>query len=111
MVNERTLEADLIDPSIALIARFGDEENGLEISVLAKKLREIIRPTAADLMQLKGRKDDRLSQVIRNLVSHRTLEKRGLATYRKGMAMTKGSYVLTDLGKASVKASWARKLK
>lgn len=100
-----------MDPAIALIARFGDVENGLEISVLAKKLREIIKPNPADLMLLKGRKDDRLSQVIRNLVSHRTLEKRGLATYRKGQALTKGSYVLTDLGRASVKTSWARRLK
>ncbi|WP_143540691.1 hypothetical protein [Rhizobium sp. L43] len=111
MVNGRTSETDLINPAIALIARYGDEENGLEIAVLAKKLREIIRPTAADLMPLKGRSDDRLSQVIRNLVSHRALEKRGLATYRKGEALTRGSYVLTDLGKASVKESWARRLR
>ncbi len=111
MVNDRTVEADLIDPSIALIERYGDEESGLEITVLARKLREVIKPTEADLLPLKGRKDDRLSQVIRNLVSHRALEKRGLATYRKGTALTRGSYVLTELGKASVKASWARKLK
>lgn len=107
----RTTEADLIDPAVALIAKYGDEEMGLEISVLAKKLRELIKPTAEDLMPLKGRKDDKLSQVIRNLVSHRALEKRGLALYRKGPAVTRGSYVLTDLGKASVKVSWARKLK
>jgi hypothetical protein len=111
MVNDRTLEADLIDPAIALIAKFGDVENGLEITTLARKLREVLRPTAADLVPLKGRKDDRLSQVIRNLVSHRTLEKRGFAKYRKGEALTKGSYVLTELGKASVKAAWARRLK
>jgi hypothetical protein len=111
MVNERTSEADLIDPAIALIAKFGDEENGLEITVLAKKLREVIQPTAIDLLPLKGRKDDRLSQVIRNLVSHRALEKSGLATYRKGEALTRGCYVLTALGRASVKPSWARKLK
>lgn len=111
MVNGRTSEADLVDPAIALIARFGDEENGLEISVLAKKLREIIQPSPEDLVTLKGRRDDRLSQVIRNLVSHRTLEKRGLAAYKKGQALTRGSYVLTELGTASVKSSWARKLK
>lgn len=111
MVNERTLEADLVDPAIALIARFGDAENGLEISVLAKKLRELVKPHPADLAPLKGRRDDRLSQVIRNLVSHRTLEKRGLATYRKGQALTKGSYVLTELGRTSVKSSWKRKIK
>ena len=107
----RTREADLIDPALALIAKYGDTEYGLEISVLAKKLREIIKPLPEDLLPLKGRNDDRLSQVIRNLVSHRTLEKRDLAVYRKGRALTKGSYVLTDLGLASVKASWAKKLK
>ncbi|WP_172716914.1 hypothetical protein [Neorhizobium sp. T6_25] len=101
----------MIDPAIALIARYGDEDIGLEISVLAKKLRELIKPKPEDLLPLKGRTDDRLSQVIRNLVSHRTLEKRGMATYRKGPAMMRGSYVLTDLGRASVKASWAKKLR
>lgn len=111
MVKMRTSEADLIDPAVALIAKYGDEEIGLEIPVLAKKLRELIKPTPEDLMPLKDRRDDRLSQVIRNLVSHRALEKRGLAIYRKGPALTRGSYVLTDLGKASVKASWAKKLK
>ncbi|MGI8395363.1 hypothetical protein FY150_14055 [Agrobacterium tumefaciens] len=111
MVNKRTKESDLIDPAIALIAKFGDIENGLEISVLAHKLRKTVSPTEADLMSLKNRKDDRLSQVIRNLVSHRTLEKRGLAIYRKGDALTRGSYILTELGRASVKRIWARKLK
>lgn len=111
MVNARTREVDLIDPAIALIAKYGDGEFGLEISVLAKKLRELIPATPEDLKPLAGRKDDRLSQVVRNLVSHRTLEKRGLAVYRKGAALTRGSYVLTELGKASVKQSWARKLK
>lgn len=111
MVNGRTREVHLIEPAIALIAKYGDAENGLEISVLAEKLREVIKPSAEDLMPLKGRTDDRLSQVIRNLVSHRTLEKRGLATYRKGAALTRGSYVLTEAGRASVKPSWARRLK
>ena len=112
MVNAmRTKESDLIDPALALIAKYGDEELGLEISVLAKKLRQIITPTAEDLLPLKGRKDDRLSQVIRNLVSHRTLEKQGLATYRVGEALTRGSYVLTEIGKSSVKQSWAKRLK
>jgi hypothetical protein len=107
----RTTEKDLIDPAVALIAKYGDRDIGLEISVLAKKLRELIKPTPEDLLPLKGRKDDRLSQVIRNLVSHRALEKRGLAVYRKGPALTRGSYILTELGVASVKASWARRLK
>lgn len=112
MVNKtKTREVDLIDPALALIAKYGDEDLGLEIAVMAKKLRNAIQPTPEDLLPLKGRKDDRLSQVIRNLVSHRTLEKRGLANYRSPGAVTKGSYILTDLGRSSIKASWLRKLK
>lgn len=112
MVNEkRTREADLVDPALALIAKYGDEDLGLEISILARKLRELVNPTTADLLPLKGRKDDRLSQVIRNLVSHRTLEKKGLATYRIGESLVRGSYVLTELGKASIKKAWVKKLK
>jgi len=112
MVNAmRTREVDLIDPAIAVIAKYGDEELGLEVPVLARKLREIIKPKEDDLLPLRGRSDDRLSQIIRNLVSHRTLVKKGLATYRKGTSLTRGSYTLTELGRASVKESWARKLK
>ncbi len=103
MVNEvRIKERDLIAPALRIIAEFGDAEFGLESAVLAKKLRESLQPSQDDLEILEGRKDDRLSQVIRNLVSHRTLEKKGLAKYRKGTAYTRGSYVLTDLGKASI---------
>jgi hypothetical protein len=111
MVNGRTREVDLIDPALALIERFGDVEYGLEVTVLGRKLRELISPMPDDLLPLKDRRDDRLSQVIRNLVSHRTLEKRGFAVYRKGASLTKGSYVLTEEGRRSVKQSWARKLK
>ena len=92
----------MVGPSLKLIAEFGDPEFGLEISVLSKKLRSVVNPSSEDLEILANRKDDRLSQVIRNLVSHRTLEKTGLAKYRKGTAYTRGSYFLTDLGKASV---------
>lgn len=103
MVNDvRIREKDLVIPALQLIAEFGDQEFGLEISVLVKKLREPLVPSPEDLEILKGRKDDRLSQVIRNLVSHRTLEKKGLAKYRKGSAYTRGSYVLTKLGHASI---------
>jgi hypothetical protein len=98
----RIKEADLVGPSLKLIAEFGDPALGLEISVLAKKLRGVMKPTSEDLEILANRKDDRLSQVIRNLVSHRTLEKTGLAKYRKGTAYTRGSYFLTELGRASV---------
>ncbi len=98
----RIKEGDLVDPALRLIAEFGDPDLGLEISVLAKKLRLVLHPSKEDLEILESRKDDRLSQVIRNLVSHRTLEKKGLAKYRKGTAYTRGSFVLTELGRASI---------
>ncbi|BAV49014.1 Uncharacterized protein MLTONO_4111 [Mesorhizobium loti] len=65
---------------------------------LAKKLRQQIEPTEEDLEILQGRNDDRLSQVIRNLVSHRTLERRGLATYYKNLLTGRGHYRLTAMG-------------
>lgn len=107
----RTKEADLIEPAIALISVFGDNELGLDVTVLAAKLRGLVKPTTEDLVILAGRKDDRLSQVIRNLVSHRTLEKKGLARYVNSSSSARGRYVLTSLGKASVKASWVKRLK
>jgi hypothetical protein len=106
MVNvDRAKETDLILPALRLIARFGDSELGLETSVLQKKLRSMLVPSAEDLEILAGRRDDRLSQVIRNLVSHRTLEKKGLAVYRRGTAFVRGSYVLTSLGQTFLSAS------
>jgi hypothetical protein len=98
----RIREGDLVSPALRLIAEFGDPMYGLETSVLAKKLRGVVHASEEDLEILENRKDDRLSQVIRNLVSHRTLEKKGLAKYRKGTAYTRGSFVLTELGKASI---------
>ncbi|NGO51972.1 hypothetical protein [Allomesorhizobium camelthorni] len=65
---------------------------------LATRLREQIEPTEEDQEKLQGRKDDRLSQVIRNLVSHRTLERRGLATYYKDPRTGRGRYRLTPMG-------------
>ena len=96
----RVREKDLIQPVLELIGKYGDPDHGLEIAVISKKLRAVMVLTDDDRKILKGRKDDRFSQVVRNLVSHRTLEKEGLATYRLGGAVTKGSYVLTPKGKA-----------
>ncbi len=65
---------------------------------LARKLRDQLEPTAEDREILQGRTDDRLSQVIRNLVSHRTLERRGLAIYYKNPITGRGHYRLTAMG-------------
>jgi hypothetical protein len=97
MVNRRISEKDLVDPAVRLIAEYGDPEAGITISDLSPLLRAYFRPSYIDLKILMNRRDDRLSQVIRNLVSHRTLVRAGLATFqvRQGKA---GAYVLTERG-------------
>jgi hypothetical protein len=98
MPGDRTSEIDLVQPALQLLARHGP----LETSELARLLRAIVRPHAVDLEILPSRKDDRLSQVIRNLISHRTLSRRGLATYERDPVSGKATYRLTELGAASI---------
>lgn len=100
MGNEsRIRERDLILPALKLIADYADPEAGLSVTEITQKLRGILRLSEADLAILTGRKDDRFSQVVRNLVSHRTLEKEGLAEYKKGGVFGRGSYRLTPKGR------------
>lgn len=94
----RTLENDLVIPALKILADSEHPEVGMPTTELAKKLREQIEPTEEDLESLQGRNDDRLSQVIRNLVSHRTLERRGLATYYINPLTGRGHYRLTAMG-------------
>ena len=61
-----------------------------------------VDPTEEDLMPLKNRTDDRLSQVLRNLISHRTLERKGLATYYRDPITNEGFYRLTEKGRAAL---------
>jgi len=99
MLNDTPLsEGQLVQPTVSVIAEFGDPHAGLSIHELAPFVRDLLRPSQEDLQPLESRNDDRLSQKIRNLVSHRTLEKRGLAVYCKSGDHPYGRYVLTDLG-------------
>lgn len=99
----RTTENDLINPALRLLAMVENPEVGLGTAELARRLREVLQPTAEDLKKLRGRNDDRLSQVIRNLVSHRTLERRGLATYYKDERTGRAFYRLTAMGLESLR--------
>ena len=101
----RTSERELIEPALRLLAEPQNLHRGLATEDLAKRLRQAAVPTAEDLQILPSRKDDRLSQVIRNLISHRTLEKRGLATYTKDPLTNQGRYVLTELGRGTLAAN------
>lgn len=102
MVNKRIRERELIEPVLTLISKFGDEYGGLDVTQIDRLLREKLPLSAEDREILKGRKDDRFSQVVRNLVSHRTLEKQGLANYRDNGTYRRGAYYLTEKGAAVV---------
>lgn len=98
----RIRERDLVLPVLGLIAEIGDAQAGLSITEIDKQLRRRLDLSSEDRKILKGRKDDRFSQVVRNLVSHRTLEREGLAEYRRGGEFGKGAYVLTPKGELVV---------
>ncbi|WP_156798378.1 hypothetical protein [Ahrensia sp. R2A130] len=99
---KRISERDLVFPVLRLIAEFGDEEGGLDISQITHLLRQRLVLSVEDRAILSGRKDDRFSQVVRNLVSHRTLQRKGYATYEKDYRFRRGALFLTDLGAAEI---------
>lgn len=102
MDSERIKEKDLIGPVLQLIADHRDKYGGLDITSIDKLLRQKLSLSTEDKIILKGRNDDRFSQVVRNLVSHRTLEKTGMAEYKNDGTYKRGAYYLTPKGEASL---------
>ncbi len=88
-------ESELVLPALATLIERG-RSSGMGTTELIAALRERLKPNGADLVILKGRNDDHFSQKVRNLVSHNTLVKKGLATYRKIAQQT--VFVITDEG-------------
>jgi predicted HNH restriction endonuclease len=86
-------EKDLILPALSVMRRNG---GSIKMTKLISSLRSELQPKGADLAILDGRQDDHFSQKVRNLVSHRTLVKKGYAKYTKGK---EGSGVLTITAK------------
>lgn len=72
-------ESDLVVPAVVIIAA---NPEGITTTELSKQLRERLEPSGDDLTLLAGRNDDKFSQKARNLKSHNTLEKKGLATFK-----------------------------
>jgi predicted HNH restriction endonuclease len=83
-------ETDLVVPATSIIAA---HSGGIGTTELSRELRSQLRPSGDDLTILANRSDDKFSQKVRNLKSHETLEKRGLATF------SFGSYYITSAGK------------
>ena len=67
---------DLLLPKIIYDYNFG-----VDTSTLLNLLRINLKPTGDDLVVLDNRADDKFSQKVRNLKSHKTLENLGFAIY------------------------------
>lgn len=87
-------ENDLIIPTLNYLLLH--KENGLKTSELIILLSDELEISGRDAEILTGRNDTRFSQKVRNLVSHRTLENKGLATYEN--IGRDGLHKITDEG-------------
>lgn len=72
-------ENDLIIPTLSYLSQ--NKECGLRTSQLIALLSQELEISGKDAKIIAKRKDTYFSQKVRNLVSHRTLEKKGLASY------------------------------
>jgi len=91
----RIEEPDLILPALYVI----DSRPSVTTTDLISELRFIFNPTGEDAEILSGRSDDKFSQIVRNLVSHHTLDARyGYTKLTRGKS-TNASHSLTKKGK------------
>jgi len=90
----RITESDLILPALYVIQR----QPGITTGELIKELRAIFNPTGEDAEILQGRNDDKFSQIVRNLVSHHTLDQRLSYTVLGGSGAPNSTHTLSDKG-------------
>ncbi len=94
MTDKRISESDLVLPTLYVIST----ESQVTTSKLIPILERLLKPTGKDAEILKNRRDTHFSQKVRNLVSHRTLERLGYATYSK--IGKSGAYTINENGKS-----------
>lgn len=97
----RIREKHLIIP--ALQAAASRPEGFISTSDLIQELRELFNPTGDDAKMLEGRADDRFSQIVRNLISHResstSFIKKGYAEYVHAPSVADRGIRITDKGR------------
>ena len=77
MALRRVPEAELVVPALQLLCEAPNGE--LSTTLLIQRLLEYFTPEGDDAEILKNRNDTKFTQKVRNLKSHKTLEKAGLA--------------------------------
>lgn len=107
-MNSRVTEKELVFPALLLLAQAKVylKDPNVPTSVLKKSIFDNIEDNLSDedLAPLKNRNDTKVDQVIRNLVSNKTLEKVGLASYDH----EKRTFKITDAGLAYVATKLVR---
>ncbi|TDG36687.1 HNH endonuclease [Pedobacter changchengzhani] len=79
----RIAEGELILPSLLVLSN--SKSGRISTSLLIDRLRDLLRPTGEDTKLLIRRQDDKFSQKVRNLVSHKTLERDNYAIHKDGV--------------------------
>ncbi len=90
----RITEPDLILPALYIIQK----QPGITTGELIGELRAIFNPIGDDAEILQGRSDDKFSQIVRNLVSHHTLDQRLGYTILDESGTTGSAHRLTENG-------------
>jgi hypothetical protein len=90
----RITESDLILPALYVIYK----QPGITTGELIVELRSIFNPAGEDAEILHGRNDDKFSQIVRNLVSHHTLDQRLQYTVLGESGTTNTTHQLTEWG-------------
>ncbi|MBO5446317.1 HNH endonuclease [bacterium] len=88
-MEERISEAQLVIPTLKLLSI---HDNGLSTSDLIAMLTEVMQPSGKDVEVISGRSDTYFSQKVRNLRSHKTLERYNFAEY------VNKKYYITEIG-------------
>ena len=71
-------ESELIPVALKIIL---NKLNGIETKDLIIELRNLMSPSCEDLEMLSNRNDDKFSQKVRNIKSHKTLENKGYVKF------------------------------
>jgi predicted HNH restriction endonuclease len=90
----RISEPELILPALYII----NQRPGITTSDLSIELRSIFNPVGEDARILRGRNDDKFSQIVRNLVSHHTLDKRLGYTILDFSESTNSTHTISEAG-------------
>jgi 5-methylcytosine-specific restriction endonuclease McrA len=99
MTDKRVSETELILPALYFI----NEESGITTSRLKSLLVDLLRPTGKDAEIARNRSDTYFEQKVRNLVSHRTLQRLGYAEYDR--VENDGVHTITEAGIAFLRTN------